>query len=80
MKDGDFLFVLDVEVKGDVFKRWLVDVVCIWMIIVESWYDIKFILYINVKFYNCYLVGYFDDYLVWIVRYNIWEFCLVGGR
>lgn len=80
MKDGDLPPVLDVEVRDDVSKRRLVDAVRTWMIIVESRYDIKPILYTNIKFYNRYLAGHFDDYPVWIARYNTREPRLAGGR
>lgn len=80
MEEGDLPPVLDVEVKGDISRRALVDAIRTWMIIVETRFDIKPILYTNIKFYNRYLAGHFNDYPVWIARYNTREPRLACGR
>lgn len=80
MNDGDLPPVLDVEVRDDMSKRRLIDAVRTWLIIVETRYDIKPIIYTNIKFYNRYLAGHFNEYPVWIARYNTREPRLVGGR
>ncbi len=80
MNDGDLPPVLDVEVRDDVSKRRLIDAVRTWLIIVETRYDVKPILYTNIKFYNRYLAGHFNEYPVWIARYNNKEPRLAGGR
>ncbi|MEZ5040911.1 MAG: GH25 family lysozyme [Saprospiraceae bacterium] len=80
MDNGDLPPVLDIEVKGDISKRALVDAVRTWLIIVETRYNIKPILYTNIKFYNRYLAGHFNDYPVWIARYNTREPRLACGR
>lgn len=80
MNDGDLPPVLDVEVRDDVSKRRLIDAVRTWLIIVETRYDVKPILYTNIKFYNRYLAGHFNEYPVWVARYNNKEPRLAGGR
>ncbi len=80
MNDGDLPPVLDVEVRDDISKRRLIDAVRTWLIIVETRYDVKPILYTNIKFYNRYLAGHFNEYPVWIARYNTREPRLAGGR
>lgn len=80
MNDGDLPPVLDVEVRDDISKRRLIDAVRTWLIIVEARYDVKPILYTNIKFYNRYLAGHFNEYPVWIARYNTREPRLAGGR
>lgn len=80
MNDGDLPPVLDVEVRDDISKRRLIDAVRTWLIIVETRYDVKPILYTNIKFYNRYLAGHFNEYPVWIARYNNKEPRLAGGR
>ena len=80
MNDGDLPPVLDIEVRDDVSRRRLVDAVRTWLIIVETRYDVKPILYTNIKFYNRYLAGHFNEYPVWIARYNTREPELSCGR
>lgn len=62
-----------------VFKVKFVSSVFIWFYFLEIYYGVKFILYINFKFYNKYLAGYFDEYFLWIVWYSCCEFCFVCG-
>jgi len=80
MNDGDLPPVLDVEVRDDISKRRLIDAVRTWLIIVETRYDVKPILYTNIKFYNRYLAGHFNEYPIWIARYNTIEPRLACGR
>lgn len=67
---GDLPPVLDVEVLDGVSKVRLISSVREWLFNVEIKYNIKPIIYTNLKFYNKYLAGHFDDYPVWIARYN----------
>lgn len=67
---GDLPPVLDIEVLDGVSKVALISAVREWLFIVEIKYNIKPIIYTNLKFYNRYLAGHFDNYPVWIARYN----------
>lgn len=90
MQSGDLPPVLDVEVIDEASKVELITKVRTWLYLVEIRYRIKPILYSNQKFYNRYLAGHFDDYPVWIARYNTqqpslaydraWHFWQYGNR
>ena len=77
---GDLPPVLDVEVLDDVSKDVLITGIQEWLDQVEIHFSIKPILYTNLKFYNKYLAGKFDDYPIWIARYNTKEPRLACGR
>jgi lysozyme len=77
---GDLPPVLDVEVIDNATKAELVAGVREWLIQVELHYHIKPILYTNLKFYHLYLDGHFEDYPIWIARYNIFQPRLAGGK
>lgn len=87
---GDMPPVLDVEVLDGVSKTTLLAGVKTWLFTTEIHYGIKPILYTNLKFYNKYLAGHFEDYPVWIARYNSrtptlscgrdWQFWQYGNR
>ena len=77
---GDLPPVLDIEVLDGVSKIDLISGVRKWLFTVEIKYNIKPIIYTNIKFYNKYLAGHFDDYPVWIARYNDREPRLACGR
>jgi len=62
--------VLDVELMDGVSKATLVNSLKSWINIVETHYKVKPIIYTNQKFYNKNLEGYFDEYPLWIARYN----------
>ena len=70
MDEGDLPPVLDVEVLDEVSKIDLISRMRTWLYMVELHYDIKPIIYTNVKFYNQHLAGHFDEYPYWIARYN----------
>ena len=80
MEYGDLPPVLDVEVLDGASKIQLITGVRSWLYLVEIRYNIKPILYTNLKFYNKYLAGQFDDYPIWIARYNSREPRLACGR
>ncbi len=77
---GDLPPVLDVEVVDGVSKVQLLTGMITWLGIIESHYGIRPIIYTNQKFYNKYLSGYFEDYSLWIARYNRREPQLVGDN
>lgn len=77
---GDLPPVLDVEVLDDVSKIQLITGVRTWLFLTEIHYNVKPILYTNLKFYNRYLAGQFDDYPIWIARYGVREPITACGR
>ena len=76
---GDLPPVLDVEVLDGVSKDELIEGIKTWIRLVEVKYYVRPILYTNLKFYNRYLVGHFNDYPLWIARYNVREPQLACG-
>jgi len=70
LQPGDLPPVLDVEVKGRKSKEQLCKDVQVWLRQVEQAYGIKPIIYTNYNFYNENLTGHFDDYHLWIARYE----------
>lgn len=80
MEYGDLPPVLDVEVLGNVSKVQLITEMRDWIFLVEIHYNIKPIIYTNLKFYNKYLAGHFEDYPLWIARYNTRKPRLASGR
>lgn len=90
LQSGDLPPVLDVEVIDEATKVELITKVRTWLYLAEIRFGIKPILYSNQKFYNRYLAGHFDDYPVWIARYNTrqpdlayertWHFWQYGNR
>jgi lysozyme len=80
LEAGDLPPVLDVEVLRNTSHIRLITGIRTWLYLVEIEYGIKPIIYTNLKFYNKYLAGQFDDYPVWIARYNNKEPSLACGR
>ena len=80
IEPGDLPPVLDVEVLDGVSKVKLVSSVLTWLYITEIHYGVKPILYTNLKFYNKYLAGHFDEYPLWIARYSRREPSPASGR
>jgi lysozyme len=80
MQAGDLPPVLDVEVIDGATKAELVAGVRQWLEIIETRYHVKPILYTNLKFYYKYLYGHFEEYPIWMARYNIFQPRLAGGR
>lgn len=70
LQKGDFPPVLDVEVFDGIPKVKLIRAMREWLYAVELNYNIKPIIYTNLKFYNKNLAGHFNDYPLWIARYN----------
>ena len=80
MEYGDLPPVLDVEVLDGVSKTILINGIRTWLYQVEIRYNVKPIVYTNLKFYNRILAGHFDDYPIWIARYSFREPTLACGR
>lgn len=80
MEVGDLPPVLDIEVKAKQPVDELRADLLKWLNLVEEHYGVKPILYTNQKFYNKYLAGHFNDYPLWIARYNEEEPVLACGR
>lgn len=72
LEPGDLAPVLDVEVTDGVSEETLRENVRRWLQLAEVHYQVKPILYTNQKFYNRHFAGHFDDYTLWIARYNPW--------
>ena len=72
--------VLDVEVLDGVSKTILINGIRTWLYQIEIRYNVKPIIYTNLKFYNKILAGHFNDYPVWIARYSFREPILASGR
>lgn len=88
---GDLPPVLDVEVMDGVSTEDLVKRVRTWLEIIEAEYQIRPIIYTNLKFYNKHLADFLPEYPVWIARYNVyfepmltneldWHFWQYGNR
>ncbi len=70
LKKGDLPPALDVEVVDGASPEKLREGVQIWLTTVEKAYGIRPIIYTNQDFYHDHLHGYFDEYPLWIARYN----------
>ncbi len=91
LEKGDLPPVLDIEVLDGVSPEDLVLRVKTWLEIIEMQYQIRPIIYTNLKFYNNHLADSFPEYPVWIARYNKyfeplltngvdWKFWQYGNR
>ncbi len=90
LQKGDLPPVLDFEVVQRQSKKEIVKGLKEWSTEIEEAYDIKPIIYTNLKMYNKYIKGDFDGYKVWIARYNDiapdmpfnqgWDFWQYGNR
>ncbi len=70
LNKGDLPPALDVEVVDGASPEKLREGVQIWLTIVEKAYGVRPIIYTNQDFYHDHLQGYFDEYPLWIARYN----------
>jgi len=91
VKKGDLPPALDVEVLDDASPEKLREGVQIWLKAVEKAYGIPPVIYTNQDFYNDHLHGHFNEYPLWIARYNkrrqprlknkkTWTFWQYGNR
>lgn len=67
---GDFVPVLDVELTENVPVPAIRDSVCKWLTIVETRLKVRPIIYSGAFFYNENLLGYFEDYPLWVAHYK----------
>ena len=80
LQPGDFPPVLDIEKTGGLSSRELVKRAKQWLTLVELRYGVKPILYTGQNFYNRHLAGQFDDYPLWLARYDHEQPVTVCGR
>lgn len=80
LEPGDLPPVLDVEGLGLLSGQQLVKHVRRWLLLAETHYCVKPILYTGTNFYNRHLAGQFDDYPLWLARYGYREPNTVCGR
>ncbi len=77
---GDLPPVIDVEDRGKLSTKQLVLRVTRLAEMMEIRYGVKPILYTGQNFYNRFLAGQFDDYPLWLARYDADEPVTVCGR
>lgn len=87
---GDLPPVVDFEVTNRMVKREIIERLELWLVKIEGHYNIRPIIYTNQKLFNQYLSDKFDDYPLWIARYNTippltvdrreWKFWQYGNR
>ncbi len=70
LKNGDLPPVLDMEVTDFDQPEVLVENIKIWLNMISTSYHTKPIIYTNLKAYYRFIAGRFDDYPIWIARYN----------
>jgi len=81
LEKGDLPPVLDVEVLDGVTPEELGFSVKTWLEIIETKYQIRPIIYTNLKFYNNHLADFLSEYPIWIARYNrFFEPLLINGQ
>lgn len=80
LEPGDMPPVLDIEVTDGAPKALLVAHVKEFLEALEKEYQIKPIIYTNLKFYYNYLHGHVDGYPVWVARYNFRKPELGGSK
>ena len=80
LQPGDLPPVLDVEHRGDLSGPELVAHVRQWLELAEDHYGVKPILYTGLNFYNRNLAGQFNEYPLWLARYDDREPVTVCGR
>lgn len=71
LSSGDFPPVLDLEVSDNRPKRIVIEGAKNWLTIIEKHYGIKPILYVNRNWFEEYVDGNFDDYVVWMAAYTV---------
>lgn len=90
MDFGDLPPVLDFEVTNNVRKKELILRIQSWLDLIEAHYKIRPIIYTNQKLYFQYILNNFNDYPIWIARYNSirplmlrengWQFWQYGNK
>jgi len=77
---GDLPPVIDVEDRGELSAILLVERVKQLADMMEVHYGVKPIIYTGQNFYNRFLAGQFDEYPLWLARYDTDEPVTVCGR
>lgn len=87
---GDLPPVLDFEVTNNVSEEIIIASLKQWLGFIENHYKIRPIIYTNQKLYFKYILPYFQDYPIWMARYNTvqpltlskdgWKFWQYGNR
>ncbi len=80
LQAGDLPPVLDVETYDGASKLEIISGMRQWLYAIEIHYNVKPIIYTNLKFFNKNLAGQFRDYPLWIARYNSREPRLADSR
>jgi len=80
MDFGDLPPVLDFEVTNDLSKKEIIIQLQTWLDLVENHYKIRPIIYTNQKLYFQYLLNDFQDYPIWMARYNTVEPILLSQK
>lgn len=80
LERGDMPPVLDVETYDGATKAQIIAGMRKWLYEIEINYNVKPIIYTNLKFFNKNLAGQFKDYPLWIARYNDREPRLADSR
>lgn len=90
LANGDLPPVLDIEVLDGVNPKYLIPSLKTWLVLITRHYGVRPIIYTNLNFYNKYLAGHFDNYPLWVARYNggvpvlacgrDWQFWQYGNR
>ncbi len=70
LQPGDLPPVLDIETLDGVSREELIAGITKWLTLAEIKYDVKPVIYTNIKFYYRYLAGQFDEYPFWVARYG----------
>ncbi len=70
LQNGDLPPVLDMEVTDHADPEELVDRMQVWLDLVTRAFNTRPIIYTNLKAYYRFIAGRFDDYPIWIARYN----------
>lgn len=78
LEDGDLPPVLDFEHERMSYDASLPDSLSLWLSLIENYFNVKPIIYTNLKLYNTYIKNHFDKYPLWIARYNNIE-CPIPG-
>lgn len=71
LSSGDFPPVLDLEVTDNRPKAIIIDGIKTWLTIIEKHYGVRPILYVNRNWFQKYVDGNFDDYIIWMAAYTI---------
>lgn len=70
LQNGDLPPVLDMEITDHANPEVLVQNIQDWIKVVSTAFEAKPIIYTNLKSYFRFIAGRFDEYPVWIARYN----------